>query len=183
MNKDNKDMIEEFLSNTEEALDTNTHKKCIIKLIKEITLLENKSSKLVYMRINEKIDENSYEEKYKELSEKTSTAKQKKIELQLQIDDKNPMQKRIKTFRNVFNTETPLEAFDRFIFDSLVDKVIIGEIDAENRNPYVVTFILKTGLTIGGKLKKDVEDNEGQTFSLPQHDMDKACSDSLLHTC
>lgn len=184
MNNDNREMIEEFLKNIEEALDINVHSSDLVKLKKEIASLEKKASRLVDMRINDKIDENSYEEKYEELSEKISELKQKKLELELKIDDENSTERRIKTFRKVLNTDAPLEAFDRSIFDSLVDKVILGEIDEDgNRNPYVVTFILNTGLTIGGKLKKDGENDGEQTFSLPQHDMEKECSDRQHDTC
>ncbi len=65
------------------------------------------------------------------------------------IDNESSMERRIKTFRKAFNIEEPLEEFDRAIFDSLVDKVIIGDVDEdENDNPYVVTFVLNSGKII-----------------------------------
>lgn len=40
------------------------------------------------------------------------------------------------------------DPFDRNVFESVVDKVIIGEsLDDGNSNPYKLTFIYKTGFT------------------------------------
>ena len=40
-----------------------------------------------------------------------------------------------------------LEEFDRGIFESIVEKVIVGGLDEDgNKDPYKITFIYKTGL-------------------------------------
>lgn len=47
--------------------------------------------------------------------------------------------------KNLLKSHDIITEFDREVFDILVDKVIIGEIDEEgNKNPYVVSFILNS---------------------------------------
>ena len=47
--------------------------------------------------------------------------------------------------KNLLKSHDIINEFDREVFDILVDKVIIGEIDEEgNKNPYVMSFILKS---------------------------------------
>ncbi len=179
INKDNREMIEEFLSNIELALGTSNCKDELDKIKKEISSCESKAKKLIDMRINDKIDESSYEEKYEELSEKLDLLKQKKMHLELSVDDELSMERRIKIFRKVFNTEAPLEEFDRSIFDSLVEKTIIGDVDEEgNRDSYVITFVLNTGISINGNLKNRDTSSCKETFSLAQHDGEKECSNN-----
>ena len=41
-----------------------------------------------------------------------------------------------------------IDTFDRFIFESVVDKVIVGGIDEDgNKDPAIITFVYKTGLS------------------------------------
>ena len=47
--------------------------------------------------------------------------------------------------KNLLKSHDIITEFDREVFDILVDKVIIGEMDEEgNKNPYVISFILKS---------------------------------------
>lgn len=47
--------------------------------------------------------------------------------------------------KNLLKTHDIITEFDKKVFEILVDKVIIGEIDEEgNKNSYVVSFILKS---------------------------------------
>ncbi len=58
------------------------------------------------------------------------------------------IEKRIEHFRKVLQTNAILSTFDRNVFESVVDKVIIGEsLNEGNPNPYKLTFIYKTGFT------------------------------------
>jgi SWIM/SEC-C metal-binding protein len=55
--------------------------------------------------------------------------------------------KRLEHFRKVLRTNEILTLFDRNVFESIVNKVIIGaDSDPENPNPYKLTFVYKTGI-------------------------------------
>ena len=188
INKDNRDMIEEFLTNIEEALDTNAHKKDLEKIKKEISSIEKKAKNLVDLRINGTIDIDDYEDKYQELSEKLTELKEEKMNVEITLDNEKSMEKRIKAFRKVFNTKAPLERFDREIFESLVEKVILGDIDEDgNKNPYVVIFVLKTGIKLDGNCKgnkkSDEESTNEKTCSLSSDDSNNSCSYTTDQPC
>ena len=84
-----------------------------------------------------------------------------------------------------------LEEFDRGIFESIVEKVIVGGLDEDgNKDPYKITFIYKTGFKneignakerfgkssgIGDKVKKMCSDISDEVKGV--------CSDVSLNTC
>ena len=84
-----------------------------------------------------------------------------------------------------------LEEFDRGIFESIVEKVIVGGLDEDgNKDPYKITFIYKTGFKneignakgrfgkssgIGDKVKKMCSDISDE--------IKRVCSDISVNTC
>ena len=63
------------------------------------------------------------------------------------MDGKDTLSDRINNFRNTLKNNQILEEFDRHVFESIIEKVIIGGIDKDgNKDPYMITFIYKTGL-------------------------------------
>ena len=84
-----------------------------------------------------------------------------------------------------------LEEFDRGIFESIVEKVIVGGYDEDgNKDPYKITFIYKTGFKseignakerfgksrgIGDKVKKMCSDISDEVKGV--------CSDVSVNTC
>lgn len=183
INEVNRDLIDEFLTTTEEALGIVANKKERTKLIKEIDSLKAKGHKLLELRLSDKIDEESYSVKYDELEERVRKLKEVKENLDLKIDDESALERRIKTFRKIFNTETPLEEFDRLIFDSLVEKVILGDTDDDgNRTPYVVKFILNTGLVVDGITNKGGTNQADEPSSFTSLEKTEACSNIVPDT-
>lgn len=54
------------------------------------------------------------------------------IELEQQYNSENSLQKRLKDFKSITKNQT-LEEFDREIFESIVEKVIIGGYDENGK--------------------------------------------------
>ena len=53
-----------------------------------------------------------------------------------------------------------LEEFDRGVFESIIEKVIVGEIDENgNKDPYKLTFVYKTGISnkVDPKMQKETK--------------------------
>ena len=68
------------------------------------------------------------------------------MQMQLSLGGSNDLKKRIRTFKSIFDKREPLVEFDRYVFESIVDQVILGRVDEKgNKNPYHITFIFKTG--------------------------------------
>ena len=85
-----------------------------------------------------------------------------------------------------------LDKFDRYVFESIVEKVIVGGLDENgNVDPAQLTFVYKTGLknsVDGAKFKPQRKNARGRhrTDELCSHDsneVDKMCSDSSNDTC
>ena len=56
------------------------------------------------------------------------------------------VRERIAVFRKTLEEHAVLEEFDRYVFESIVEKVIVGGYDEEgNKDPELITFIYKSG--------------------------------------
>ena len=81
-----------------------------------------------------------------DLDKKIFKANQDLIELEQQYNSENSLQKRLKDFKKALLKNQTLEEFDREIFESIVEKVIIGGYDENGKeDPYKIIFIYKTG--------------------------------------
>ncbi len=62
------------------------------------------------------------------------------------MKNNNEIKNRMKTFKTMLERKEVLKEFDRYVFESIVDKVIVGEVDENgNVDPYKLTFVYKTG--------------------------------------
>lgn len=61
-------------------------------------------------------------------------------------EEQQDINKRLSEFQKVISSKEVLKKFDRHVFESIIDRVIVGE-KAENGeiNPYKLKFIFKTG--------------------------------------
>jgi site-specific DNA recombinase len=73
--------------------------------------------------------------------------KNDKIDVEVTFDEEKTLNKRIDTFRKIFERNKSPDEFDPTAFKSIVEKVIVGDVDENgNKNPYMITFVFKTGL-------------------------------------
>ena len=119
-----------------------------------------------------------------------SNAKAKLEYFLQQADEESSLQRRIADFKKALSQNEVLEEFDRGIFESIIEKVIVGGYDENGeKDPYKITFIYKTGFTneienakkrfgksagVGEKAKKmcsDVSDKvkDVAVIGLPDH--------------
>lgn len=162
--KQNKELVEEFLKNVEKTLSDTGVVRELKRVEKEVEKIEAKMGKLVDMYMEGNIHKNVYEDKYFKLEADLSRAKAKQQELQSTSNSEKELEKRIEVFRELFKNNKTLEKFDREIFESVIEKILIGKEDEDgNRNPYAVTFIFRTGLKTEkdcSKKTKKTEDEE-----------------------
>lgn len=142
----NKGVMDELLERVEKTLCTGETQKDISNLEKEMATLEQKRAKLVDMKLEDIIDRETYENKYYELSAKMAHLEEDMLKLLSTEGQENTVKKRISVFRKVLEQNEMLTEFDRAVFESIVDKVIVGGIDDDgNKDPSMLTFIYKTG--------------------------------------
>lgn len=144
--QNNKDVLDEFITRTEEALSATNAGKQLAKTDREIKALEAKRAKLVDMHLEEIIDKATYEAKYLNLTEQIEQLTSTRQGLQEASETENAMKRRISEFRKTLNENEVLDTFDRYVFESIVEKVIVGGYDEDgNKDPAMITFIYKTG--------------------------------------
>ena len=106
---------------------------------KDIASLEKKRNKLTDMMLDDKISKEAYDEKYEELNRKLKKANDEKDVL----SQKN-IQNRMRELRAKLAGADVLDKFDRVVFESIVQKVIVGEVAEDGTvDPYKLTFVLK----------------------------------------
>ncbi len=145
---DNKTVVEEFLENVEQGLKTRDNKKLINKMDSEIRNMELKISKLLDLHLEDKVDKITYEEKYGKLREELKILRAERLELDAVQDEENNIKDRLTSFRKLFESKEPLTEFDGDVFKTVVEEVIIGGYNEDGTiDPYMLTFIFRTGLT------------------------------------
>ena len=162
-----------------------------VKLINP-KITKKKKSKLVDMRLEEIIDKETYERKYPDLVSKQEQLVEERKKLQETSDNEKDIKKRLKEFKKTLEQNEVLDKFDRYVFESIVEKVIVGGLDENgNVDPAQLTFVYKTDLknsVDGAKFKPQRKNARGRhrTAELCSHDSNevgKMCSDSSNDTC
>ena len=102
-------------------------------------------------------------------------------------ETESTMRKRVATFRQTLEQNEVLDTFDRHIFESIVEKVIVGGYDSNgNKDPYMIVFVYKTGFknSVDGKnfkpLRKNSKENHSPAVlcSHASNEAESMCSDS-----
>ena len=138
------DVLDNVLYNIEEALQKDESKEKLARVQRKLYKLEEQRKKLTDIFIDDKITKEAYDEKYNELSFKIDRAKKEKNV----ISDNSLIQKSIKErmeeIRLNLKDANVLDAFDRIVFESIVEKIIIGDISEDGEiDPYKLTFVLR----------------------------------------
>lgn len=143
------DVMESVLSTIEEVLKDDTDFKRVKQLEKDISNLETRKSRLTDLLIDGTISRDTYDEKLLEMERKLNTFKNQRDELQINVNQQKTIKSRMEQLRKTLQTEDPMDTFDRVVFESIVEKVIVGGYDPDgNVLPYKITFVLKSNQSI-----------------------------------
>lgn len=116
-----------MLSSVEETLSKDDSTEKLKRIEKEISSLEKKRKKLTDMYLDDKISKEAYDDKYSELGNKLDKCEEERaIFSDCALSQKNIADK-IKAIRAKLKNADVLDQFDRVVFESLVEKVIVGE--------------------------------------------------------
>lgn len=146
---DRKDVIEEFLNRTEKALQSsNDEITRLPTLKKKISYLQQKQSKLLDMHLDNEIDHNTYMQKKNEISHKINLLENERNKLCNRENAEKDLKQRLTAMRKTLEEGKNIDTFDRQVFESIVDYVIVGGYDEQgNADPSKVTFVYKTGVS------------------------------------
>ena len=102
-------------------------------------------------------------------------------------DTQNELHRKLIDCRKKFEANDKLESFDRFIFESIIERVIIGGFDSEgNIDPYMITFVLKTGNNVNispliGRDRKRNINSDDKNYQPLTHEVQIQCQHSSVN--
>ena len=138
------DVLDSVLSTIENVLKDDTELKRVKQLEKDINIIESKKSRLTDLLIDGKIEQEDYDEKKLSFQRKLHQMTEEKVYLEENIGQQKNISKRMDQLRKTLENEDILDEFDRIVFESIVEKVIVGGYDENgNPSPYKLTFVLK----------------------------------------
>lgn len=142
---DKASIIRNFMEKAEPILQENNSKEEIEKLNIQEHDLKERLKKLLDLKLDNTITEEAFKEKNHEIERRIRNI-QKQIENKAStVNKEDNLKSKMEEIKNLLKSHDIITEFDREVFDILVDKVIIGEIDEDgSKNPYVVNFILKS---------------------------------------
>lgn len=143
----NGDFVDSFLERVKMTLQEDDNGKEMKSVDKEIFHLKERKSNLVDMRLDNKIDEETYKIKLEEVTDKLDKTYQRKQELNHLQSEQQDINKRLSEFQKVLSNHEVLKEFDRHVFECIIDRVVVGEKkDNGEIDPYKLKFIYKTGM-------------------------------------
>ena len=132
------------ISSVEETIFKDESSGRLKQVEKDIASLEKKRNKLTDMMLDDKISKEAYDEKYAELEHKLKKANDEKDVLSKNVLSQKNIQNRMRELRTKLAGADVLDKFDRVVFESIVQKVIVGEVAEDGTvDPYKLTFVLK----------------------------------------
>ena len=142
----NKEVLDEFLIKTEKTLGNDAVKAEFKKYKRKASEIKTKRKKLLEKYLDNLVAKDIYQETDAEYIKKLAELDRKKEILEKRVEDKDALKERISEFRKTLSNNQVLETFDRSVFESIVEKIIVGGYDKEgNKDPYKITFIYKSG--------------------------------------
>ena len=191
---DNVGITNEFLKTVEEELKDNSLTKDLKKIEDQLIKNLKKEKDLEDLNLNDAISIDVYQEKYSEVEVKKTKLLEEKRTLEVTLTDEKELKKRLEGFKKLLESNKYLEEFDRAVFESIVEKIVVGGIKDDGEiDPAMITIIYKTGnkniqngKSFKAKRKKAKETGEMDSKKLctqSSDDVNKLCSYSTDDAC
>lgn len=138
------DVLESVLKSVEETICNDESAAKLSRIDKSLSALESKRKKLTDMLLDDKITKDAYDEKYDDITRKIKQEKEERSLYASNVNAQRDVGKRMKDIRILLNEAEGIKKFDRVVFESIVEKVIVGETNADgSHDPYKLTFVLR----------------------------------------
>lgn len=151
--QDSAKYINSFMKKVNEVIDEKQDHLNHKKIQEEISKLENKLSNLIDLQLDGSIPKEILNQKNKEITDKIKEYEQQLKDTEdIELTRKQKLEQ-IDKISNTLNQYKGLTKFNETVFNSLVDKIIIGEkLENGDEDFYKIKFILKTGELINENL-------------------------------
>ena len=144
LTKNYDDVLDAVIATVEKVIGDEEERKRLKQIIANINKLESKKSRLTELLVDGTIEKEEYDRKMAEYNARLNRQIAEKEILAENSLKKKSINRRIRDLRHTLETKDPLDQFDRLVFDSIVEKIIVGGYDSEGKpSPYKLTFVLK----------------------------------------
>ncbi len=138
------DVLDSVICSVEETLSNDESAVKLQSVEKTLRTLESKRKKLTDMLLDDKITKEAYDAKYNELTRKINQAKGERSLYSSNVEAQKHVSQRMREIRVCIAEADMLDTFDRVVFESIVEKVIVGDMNEDGTvDPYKLTFVLK----------------------------------------
>lgn len=144
--KYNKEVIEKLLVTIEETFENDDYSKELKKLEDDIKSYREQLMELLDVRLAKVIDNEVFEEKSARINKKIELLENEAKKIRDYILHRDKVKDRVDKFKTIFQKNATLKEFDADVFESIIDKIIIGRRNDDGSiDPYEIRFVLKTG--------------------------------------
>lgn len=145
---DKSGIVDEFVTRMEDVLSDKDDTKIISKIERKIADTQAKTRVLLDRLVDGTIDSDTYTSKNEEYKSTLVELSDEHKQLLNATKSNIELKKRMTSFKKYFYDKTELTEFDRDIFHSVVEKVLIGRMTEDGTaEPYYIIFVFKTGYT------------------------------------
>ena len=146
LQKDNDDVLNEFVDRVLKVLKEEEAGSTDAKVEKELRQAVARRKKLVDLRLDETLEPEAFQAKYEELTAQINRLNQRAERFAKLRHDREDLEKRVSDIRKQLKSGVVLENFNRNVFESIVDRVVVGGYDEKEKpDPYLLTFVYKAG--------------------------------------
>lgn len=153
ISKNNTKVLETFFEDVFATLKQKNPKYELNKIKQEQEKTKEKIDRLTSLFINNQIEDEKFNEKRKYYIARLENLEKEEKYVMDDVYDEKSIINGIKRIRETFENNKELKEFDIDIFEALISRVIIGEIENEEKKPYTITFLLKSNYDNIGKPK------------------------------
>lgn len=171
----NSDTIDDFLMLVQSELSDDTLRKELSKIQKSLNNLHRQENQLVTMKLENQVSDEIYQVKYYKISKEIERLSEEKVNVETTLKSENDVKKRLLEFKTLLTDGSTLVEFDRAVFESIVEKIIVGGVNSDGEiDPAMLTIIFKTG---------DFDNKDGKKFKSKRKnakiESDELCPQSL----
>ena len=137
-------IIDSFIDSLNQTLNDNDYEEKLKSLKNELSQIKFKQNKLLDLYIDQGISKETYDLKNSEYEDKVNSINKRIDEINSKMSEQVILKEKLNEVVLKIKSENIELDFDDEIFKELVRKVIIGNYDTDNYNPFTITYVFKT---------------------------------------
>ncbi len=129
----NENLMTDLLETIESELNDNSLNKELKRITNKLRTLLKKEENLVNLRLEGKISDTIYNEKYNEISSEKEFLAEEKVNIETTLKSEIDVKKRLTEFKRLLSSQKMLTEFDRAVLKVLLRKLLLVELIATEK--------------------------------------------------